>query len=34
VLTGDDILAMKDRGRGLTGFIDRTFEIERARLGA
>lgn len=34
VATGDDILAMKDRGRGLLAFINAAFEIGRARLGA
>jgi len=34
VLTGDDVLAMKDRGRGLMGFISKAFDIERTRLGA
>ena len=34
VLTGDDVLALKDRGRGLTGFINRAFDIARTRLGA
>jgi hypothetical protein len=34
VATGDDILAMKDRGRGLLAFIHAAFEIGRARLGA
>ena len=34
VLTGDQILAMRDRGRGLTAFINTAFEIGRAKLGA
>ena len=34
VLTGDNVLAMKDRGRGLMGFISKAFDIERTRLGA
>lgn len=34
VATGDDILAMKDRGRGLLAFINAAFDIGRARLGA
>jgi hypothetical protein len=34
VLTGDEVLAMKDRGRGLTGFINSAFDIGRKRLGA
>jgi hypothetical protein len=32
VLTGDEILAMKDRGRGLTGFVSAAFDIARTRL--
>jgi hypothetical protein len=34
VATGDDILAMKDRARGLLAFINAAFDIGRARLGA
>lgn len=34
VVTGDDILAMADRGRGLLGFITAAFDLGRARLGA
>jgi hypothetical protein len=34
VATGDDILAMKDRGRGLLAFIVKSFEIGRARVSA
>jgi len=34
VLTGDEVLAMKDRGRGLMGFITAAFDIGRTRLGA
>jgi hypothetical protein len=34
VATGDDILAMKDRGRGLLAFITAAFDIGRTRLGA
>ena len=34
VATGDDILAMKDRGHGLLGFITAAFDIGRTRLGA
>lgn len=34
VATGDDILAMKDRGRGLLAFIVKAFEIGRARVSA
>ena len=34
VLTGDDILAMADRGRGLLAFINAAFDLGRARLGA
>lgn len=34
VATGDDILAMRDRGRGLLAFINTAFDIARARLGA
>lgn len=34
VITGEDILAFKDRRRGLLSFIDDAFEIARARLGA
>jgi hypothetical protein len=34
VVTGEQILAMKDRGRGLLGFITAAFDIGRARLGA
>jgi hypothetical protein len=34
VLTGEDILAMKDRGRGLMSFITSAFDIGRKRLGA
>jgi hypothetical protein len=34
VATGEQILAMKDRGRGLLGFITAAFDIGRARLGA
>lgn len=34
VLTGDEILAMKDRGRGLMGFVTAAFDIARTRLGA
>jgi len=34
VATGDQILAMKDRGRGLLAFIAAAFDIGRARLGA
>jgi hypothetical protein len=34
VATGEQILAMKDRGRGLLGFIAAAFDIGRARLGA
>jgi len=32
VLTGDEVLAMKDRGRGLMGFITAAFDIGRTRL--
>jgi hypothetical protein len=32
--TGEQILAMKDRGGGLLGFITAAFDIGRARLGA
>lgn len=34
VATGDDILAMKDRGRGLLAFINAAFDIGRTKLGA
>jgi len=34
VVTGEDILAMKDRDRDLRAFINGAFEICRARLGA
>ena len=34
VATGDDILAMKDRGGGLLAFVSGAFDIARARLGA
>ena len=34
VATGEDILALKDRGSGLFAFITGAFEIGRARLGA
>ena len=34
VATGEQILAMKDRGRGLLAFIGAAFDIGRARLGA
>jgi hypothetical protein len=34
VATGDTILAMGDRGRGLMAFINAAFDISRARLGA
>ena len=34
VATGDDILAMRDRGQGLRGFIAKAFEIGRARVSA
>jgi len=34
VLTGDAILAMSDRGRGLAAFIGSAFDIARARMGA
>ena len=34
VATGDQILAMKDRGRGLLAFINAAFDIGRMRLGA
>ena len=34
VATGEEILAMKDRGKGLLAFITAAFEIGRARLGA
>jgi hypothetical protein len=34
VATGEQILAMKDRGRGLLAFIAAAFDIGRARLGA
>jgi hypothetical protein len=34
VLTGEQILAMKDRARGLTTFVNAAFEIGRAKLGA
>ncbi|HXZ52921.1 MAG TPA: hypothetical protein VEH51_13040 [Burkholderiales bacterium] len=34
VATGDDILAMGDRGRGLMAFINAAFDISRARLEA
>jgi hypothetical protein len=34
VVTGDAILAMNDRGRGLMSFITAAFDISRARLGA
>jgi len=33
VVTGEEILAMKDRGRALLAFITGAFEIARARLG-
>jgi len=33
VATGEEILAMKDRGRALLAFITGAFEIGRARLG-
>lgn len=33
VVTGEEILAMKDRGRALLAFITGAFEIGRARLG-
>jgi hypothetical protein len=34
VITGEDILAFKDRRQGLLSFIGGAFEIARARLGA
>ena len=34
VATGEEILAMQDRGRGLVAFITAAFDIGRARLGA
>jgi hypothetical protein len=34
VATGEQILAMRDRGRGLLGFITAAFDIGRAKLGA
>ena len=34
VATGEEILAMKDRGKALLAFITGAFEIGRARLGA
>jgi hypothetical protein len=34
VATGEEILAMKDRGRALLAFFTGAFEIARARLGA
>ena len=34
VVTGEDILAMKDRDRDLRAFINGAFEICRARVGA
>ena len=34
VATGEEILAMKDRGKALLAFISGAFEIGRARLGA
>lgn len=34
VATGDAILAMNDRGRGLMAFVNAAFELSRARLGA
>jgi len=34
VATGEEILAVKDRGRALLAFITGAFEIARARLGA
>jgi hypothetical protein len=34
VLTGEEILAMKDRGRGLMGFVTAAFDIARTRLGS
>jgi hypothetical protein len=34
VATGEDILAMKDRGRGLLAFINAAFDIGREHLGA
>lgn len=33
VATGEEILAMQDRGRGLTTFINAAFDVSRARLG-
>jgi len=34
VATGEDILAMRDRGGGLLAFVTGAFDIARARLGA
>jgi hypothetical protein len=34
VATGDDILAMSDRGRGIAAFIGSAFDLARARMGA